>query len=218
MPKQQSIDPTIVDAASLFDASEAIAERVGRSKVTIDYKKLRECLDSLRKQRGWKQASPNTLLLSIDPNSEGQRRFQEMLRHSDFEVDVVHFRDTFVSVPPGRSPNEMTGRPIVSLASRMGYVAGLMARYEDPNLLVVSHGFELFAPLTDLRRRKERGRVGIAYFGSLLDYRWKLAGLFDDKLDLEFFDLDPHSDELLGVDLGGRASPAPDSRTGLSRF
>ena len=218
MPKQKSIDPTIVDAASLFDASEVIAERAARSKVTIDYSKLRKRLDALRGQSGWRLAQPNTIILSIDPNSEGQRRFQEMLHHSGFEIDVIHFRDTFVSVPPGRSPNEMTGKPIVSLATRMGYVAGLMARFDDPHLLLVSHSFELFGPLTDLKRRNTNSKVGIAYFGSLLDYRWKLAGLLDEKLDIEFFDLDPYSDELLGVDFASRASPAPDARTGLSRF
>jgi len=218
MVKPKSLDPTIVDAASLFDASEVIAERISRSKVTIDYSKLRECLDSLRRQHGWRPASPNTIVLSIDPNSEGQRRFQDMLRHAGFEVDVVHFRDTFVSVPPGRSPNEMSSKPIVSLAPRIAYVAGLMARFDDPQLLVISHGFELYGPLIDLRRRLASSRVGIAYFGSLLDYRWKLAGLFDGKLDVEFFDLDLHSDDLLGVDLVGRTGVAPDARNGLGRF
>ena len=209
---------TIVDAASLFDASEVIAERVGRSKITVDYAKLRECLDSLREEHEWRPASLNTILLSIDPTSEGQQRFLNMLRHSEFEPDVIHFRDTFVSVPPGRSPNEMTGKSIVSLAPRIAYIAGLMARHADPQFLVVSHSFELYGPLTDLRHRIQNGRVGIAYFGSLLDYRWKAAGLFDRELDVEFFDLDPHGDKLLGVDIAGRAGAATDVRAGLSRF
>lgn len=214
----RSLDPTIVDAASLFDASEVIAERVGRSKITIDYTKLRETLDSLRKQHGWRAASPNMILLSIDPGSEGQQRFQNMLRHSGFEPDVIHYRDTFVSVPPGRSPNEMSGKSIVSLSPRIAYIAGLMARYPDPQFLVVSHSFELYGPLTDLSHRVPNGKVGIAYFGSLMDYRWKVAGLFDGNLDVKFFDLDPHGDDLLGIDLAGRPSAASDVRAGLSRF
>jgi len=213
-----SLDPTIVDAASLFDASEIIAERAGRSKITIDYSKLRECLDSLRAEHGWRRSSLNTILLSIDPSSEGQQRFQSMLRHAGFEPDVLHFRDTFVSVPPGRSPNEMSGKPIVSLAPRIAYIAGLMSRYTDPQFLVVSHSFGLYGPLTDLCSRVANGKVGIAYFGSLLDYRWKAAGLFDGKLDIEFFDLDPFGDELMGVDLGARPSAANETRSGLSRF
>lgn len=212
------LDPTIVDAASLFDASEVIAERVGRNKITIDYTRLRDCLDSLRNEHGWRQASPNMILLSIDPASEGQQRFQSMLRHSGFEPDVIHYRDTFVSVPPGRNPNEMSGKSVVSLASRIAYIAGLMARYPSPQFLVVSHSFELFGPLTDLKRRVQGGKVGIAYFASLLDYRWKLAGLFDGKLDVEFFDLDQHADDLMGIDLAGREAPTSESQVGLSRF
>ncbi len=212
MPKAPSpVNPTIVDAASLFDACEVIAERSARNKVTLDYAKLRERLDSLRKQNGWRQADPNLILLSIDPASEGQQRFQNMLHHSRFEVDIIHFRDTFVSVPPGRSTSEMSGKSIVSLAPRISYIAGLMARHGDPHFLVVTHTFELYGPLTDLKRKVPNSKVGIAYFGSLLDYRWKSAGLFDSKLDVEFFDLDAHGDELLGVDLVGHQRASPDA-------
>ena len=213
-----SLDPTLIDAASLFDASEVIAERAGRAKVTIDYTKLRACLDSLRRDHGWRPATLNTILLSIDPSSEGQQRFQSMLRHAGFEPDIVHFRDTFVSVPPGRSPNEMSGKPVVSLAPRIAYIAGLMARHPTAQFLVVSHSFELFSALTDLRHRMPDGKVAIAYFGSLLDYRWKAAGLFDGKVDFEFFDLDPFGDELMGVDLGTRPSTAREVRSVFSRF
>lgn len=211
-------DPTLVDAASLFDACEVIAERFGRSKVTIDYIRLRETLNALRRERGWRVSSLNTILLSVDPGSEGQHRFQAMLRLAGFEPDTIHFRDSFVSLPPGRSPSEMSGKSISSLASRIAYIAGLMARHSDTQFLVVSHSFELFGPLTDLRRRLENGKVGIAYFTSLLDYRWRVAGLFDGKLDIEFFDLDSHGEALLGADLASRPSASAESRAGLSRF
>ncbi len=213
-----SLDPTLIDAASLFDASEVIAERAGRAKVTIDYTKLRACLDSLRVEHMWRPATLNTILLSIDPNSEGQQRFQSMLRHAGFEPDVVHYRDTYVSVPPGRSPNEMSGKPVVSLAPRIAYIAGLMSRHPAAHFLVVAHSFELFGPLSDLRHRMPEGKVAIAYFASLLDYRWKAAGLFDGKVDIEFFDLDPFGDELLGVDLESGPSSTREARSAFSRF
>lgn len=219
-------DPTIVDAASLFDASEVIAERVGRSKVTIDYSKLREVLDSLRVKNGWRPASFNSIVLSVDPASEGQQRFQAMLRHSGFEPDIVHFRDSFVSVPPGRSIDEVFKRDeagskpktIVSLAPRIAYIAGLMARHADSQFLVVSHSFELFGPLTDLSQRLNKGKVGIAYFGSLLDHRWRAAGLLDEKLGIRFFDLDQEGGTLLGIDIADRSSASFQTRAGLSRF
>jgi hypothetical protein len=214
-------DPTIIDAASLYDASEAIAERFDR-KITLDYSKLRVCLDASREARGWRRASLNTILLSVDPNSEGQQRFQAMLRHSGFELDVLHYRDTFVSLPPGRSPSDKTGKPTVSLAPRIAYMAGLIARHSEPQLLVVSHSFELYGPLSDLAHRVRNGRVGVAYFASLLDYRWKAAGVLDSNRDtaggVEFFDLDPSGSDLTGVDLAGTPSGSKEPRGVLSRF
>lgn len=228
MAKSPSLfDPTIVDAASLYDAGDVIAERFGRTKVTVEYSKLFKCLNELRATAQWRPASLSTILLSIDPNSEGQQRFQSMLKHSGFEPDVIHYRDTFVSLPPGRSPGEKAekpGKPIVSLAPRIAYIAGLMALHADsnPQFLVVSHSFELYGPLTDLTHRVQNGNVGIAYFGSLLDYRWKATGLLDKKQggdgSLHFFDLDPYGKELMGVDLGGSASAPADVRAGLSKF
>ena len=127
-----------MDGASLFDAGKALAELFGLSAVSIDYAKLRERLDDWRVRQGWRPGSPNTILLSIDPTSEGQQRFERMLHHSGYEVDNIHFRDTFVSLPPGRSVSETAGKPIKSLAPRIAYIAGLMASYDSPQFLVVS--------------------------------------------------------------------------------
>src|SRR5258707_14840030 len=130
------VDPTIVDGASLYDLSEVIAERSSRQRVTVDYAKLRDRLESLRQQKTWRSSSPATVILSTDPNSEGQQRFQNMVRHSGWEPDVVHYRDAFVSLPPGRSPSEASARSQVSLSTRIAYIAGLMARHTAPHFLV----------------------------------------------------------------------------------
>jgi len=76
--------------------------------------------------------------------------------------------------------------------------------------------------MLNFAQRNERARVGLAFFGSLLDYRWKQGGLFDSENPIEFFDLDDHSAELLGgIDLSGRARSqvaASPSGSGLSRL
>jgi hypothetical protein len=228
MAKSSPIDLTIVDGASLYDAAAFITESAARTKVTIDYSKLRERLNSLRREHGWRESTLNTIMLSIDPNSEGQQRFQSMLVHAEFEVDAIPFRDTFVSVPPGRSHTEVngTGKPVVSLAPRIAYIAGLMSKQSEKQppekqlqILVVSHAFELYGPLVDVKQRLHAGgRVGIAYFGRLLDYRWKVSGLLDHQLGIEFFDLDAYGDELLGIELTGRARSSLEVTNGLSRF
>lgn len=214
-------DVTIVDAASLFEAAEVLAERFGRHKITIDYSRLKEQLDAFREEVGWRPASMTSILLSYDPKSEGQKRFLSMLQHAGFEPDTCHFRDAFASLPPGRAPAEQGGRSPVSFSARIAYIAGLLARHEAPNFMVVSHSFELCAALSDLARRT-RGRVGIAYFNSLLDYRWKFAGLGQqDKCDIEFFDLDECGEYLLGIDLmmeEQREQRTPATSSGLSRF
>ena len=194
-------DITLADGASLFDACESIAARLDLSRVTLNYAKLKERLDSIRREAKWPPATLTAILLSVDPQSEGQSRFQSMLRHAGFDPDIVHFRDAFVSLPPGRSPSEMTMKSTVSLAARLSYIAGLMAGHPLAHFMVVSHSYELHAPLLDLAGRLPKGKVGLAYFGSLLDYRWRSSGIFDKNLGFRFFDLDEHSDELLGVNL-----------------
>jgi hypothetical protein len=208
--RSTSIDVTIVDGASLFDATETIAERTGRSRVTVDYTNLKQRLDVERRQVGWRPASETRIMLSVDPNSEGQQRFKAMLTHSGFQPHEVNFREAFVSLPPGRSPSESTTKSLVSLSSRIAYIAGLMAHQSDPHFLVVSHCFELYSPLQNLAKRVKDngGRVGLAYFRRLLDFRWEDAGLLDGKLEIKFIDLDKFGRELLGIDLDPQTSQA----------
>lgn len=208
-----------IDGISLHGAQEALSERFGRPRVSIDYSALIETLNSLRRESGWQPVATTTMHLSADPASEGQQRFQSMLRHIPIELDVVHYRDAFVSLPPGRSPSDTDYKPIGSLSSRIAYVIGLMARFPEPQMLVISHAFELCGPLVDLARRVPRGRVGLGYFSSLLDYRWKLAGLLDGRLQgVTFFDLEPAGERLVGIDLSGQPASSNDIRGGLSQF
>lgn len=92
-----------------------------------------------------------------------------------------------------------------------------MARHANSQVLVVSHSFELYDPLMDLARRMHESRdeyveggVGLAFFGSLLDYRWKTTGILDNAENrnggIKFFDLDQHSEQLLGIDLTGSSA------------
>lgn len=217
----QSLFANVTDASSLFGAVDAINERFPQrdSRKNLDYTALANCLARIREDANWNKAALNSIVISIDPNSEGQIRFESMLTHSGFETDRVFFRDAFVSLPPGLSPRDSSYDSLISLAPRISYVAGLMGRYDRPELLVVSHAFELCGPLTDLARRKPNGRVGIAYFGSLMDYRWRMAGLMEGDLNIEFFDLDEFGREIFGVDLKHQnARGNDDAGRGLSRF
>ncbi len=216
---------TLLDGLSLFDTSEFIAQRHGVARAKFDHAKLKIRLDEIRRAAGWRPAETSVMLLSVDPESEGQQRFQASLQRAGFETDLCHYRESFVSLPPGRSPHESSrgfaeksDKPLASLATRIAFIIGLMARHEETNLLVVSHAFELCAPLVNLAKRVPKGRVGIAYFASLLDARWRPAGLFDARLPLKFFDLEPFGDELMGIDFTGHANAEGGDDTALNQF
>jgi hypothetical protein len=198
-----SLDATVVDGLSLFGATEALAERIGANRVTIDYRRLRSVVESLRKDAGWRDATLNTILLAVDPESEGQHRFKTMISHAGFLPDIVHYRNSYLSVRAGSSLRDREAKQFASLSSRISYIIGLIARYRDPHFVVVSHAFELHGPLADLANRVKSngGRVGLAYFSSLLDERWYSAGMRDQNQPITFFDLDPYSKEILGVNL-----------------
>jgi hypothetical protein len=173
----------VVDCPSLFYAAEVLAEREGVQRLTFDYQALKDHLSELRARERWPRASLDLALVSTDLHSESQGRFVTALERLGFTVDRIDYRDAFVSMPPGRLVRERDSneRSVTSVSSRIAYLAGLLARYEDADLLVVSHSFELYAPFLDLGRRLSAGRVGLAYFSSLIDYRYRLAGFLDQK-------------------------------------
>lgn len=173
----------VVDCPSLFGAADVLAEREGVQRLTFDYQALKDHLVEVRTRERWPRATLDLALVSIDLHSESQGRFVAALERLGFTIDRIDFRDAFVSLPPGRLVRERDSneRSVISMSSRIAYLGGLLARYENADMLVVSHAFELYAPFTDLARRLSSGRVGLAYFSSLVDFRYRLAGFLDQK-------------------------------------
>ncbi|MEZ6051383.1 MAG: hypothetical protein R3C02_08370 [Planctomycetaceae bacterium] len=182
----RNLDVTLLDGPSLFGAAEAIAERSGSGRLTLDYQVLYDKLSQFRADKNWRPASLYSVLLAIDPKSDGQKRFATMLRHAGYETNEIDFREVFVSSPPGHSLSEGSNKSLTSMASRISYVTGLMARRNAPHYLVVTHAFEVCDPLLDLSQRIPESQIGIAYFGSLLDYRWKAHGIVDGDSLISF--------------------------------
>ena len=221
------VDVTLVDASSLFEAGAALAEfSADKQRRPAQYDVLRNCLDRFRREAGWPNASTYLALAAVDPANPQQQRFVDAVRHAGFEVDVVPYRDTFPSLPPGVSPSAMSrrdpdNRPTPSFAARIAYIAGLLARHEDASLVAVSHAFELHGPFLDLSQRLRGRRIGFAYFRSLLDYRWQRSEILNADRSGDgpkFFDLDPYSQEIFGVNIDTRTSTTTEARAGFSRF
>jgi hypothetical protein len=210
---------TLVDTASLFHAGEAIASETGSEKrLSPRYDMLLRKLEEFRAIAKWPKADLNLALAAVDRNNPQQQRFVEALRRAGFDVDAVDFRETFPSIPPSLSRKD-EGRPAPSFTARIAYIAGLLARRPKGSLLVVTHSVELLPLLLDLAARLEGGRVGVAYFGCLLEPRWRrLKEMAELGMTQQFFDLDDFSQEIFGVDISTKAGSATEVQAGLNRF
>lgn len=213
--KQIQQNFNLVDCSSLLELGDAAAAAEQIDRVQVEYPKLLERLQKDRIKIGWAPADLSIALVSANEESEGQQRFAVMLKKSGFETDVSVYRDNYVSMPAGRKPadfydparEKQRQRPLSSLASRLAYALGLLARHPQPQVIIVTHSFELCWPMLNFAERNPQARVGLAYFSDFLDYRWKQSGLFEPESVIKFFDLTENSAELLGgLDLHGAAT------------
>jgi hypothetical protein len=159
-------------------------------------------------------------LVGIDRANQQQQRFVDAVRHAGFDVDTVDFRETFPSTPPSLTRREAEARLSPCFSTRIAYIGGLLARHMEASLLVVGHGFELYAPLLDLSYRLNR-RVGLAYFKTLLEYRWQRVDAVSNPngdSGMKFFDLDPYCKDIFGIDLEIRSGNSREVQAGLNRF
>lgn len=207
----------LIDCSSLLEAGESIASAEASNRVQVEYPKLFETLQTIRSQQQWAPADVSIALVSANEESESQQRFTAMLSRSGFETDVSSYRDNYVSVPPGRRPSDFYNqekgqRPLVSLSSRIAYALGVLARWPDAQIVVVSHAFELYWPMHNFLQRNPGAKVALAYFPGLLDHRWKQA-----RLDTKIHFLDLEEAELFGgMDFRRRGSSF--TASGLSRL
>lgn len=131
----------------------------------------------------------------------GNPRFRRMLESAGFQPVFADYRSLYPSLPVGQVPATSGHKPRISFTTRIAYILGLLARHPHPQVVVFSHEFDVHWPMLELMRRRPDARVAVAYFGSMLDTRWSKAGLGKDDYPIRFFDLDPVSKDLIGVDL-----------------
>jgi hypothetical protein len=192
---------TAIDCTSLFNAADAIASRLDQQRITFDYSFLYRRLAEILTQHGWPPAEMVLALVSVDPKSENQGRFTTALERIGYTIAPIDYHEAFVSVPPGRAPGD-EGRSVITMAPRISFLAGLLSRYADAQLLVVSHAYENYWPLEELARRATKGHAGVAYFSSLIDFRFRATGILDPRPrggGVSFFDLEDVLPTLIGV-------------------
>lgn len=207
MSVTQPFSANVLDGPSLFQAAtEGMPGRFGTERLSVDYSSMHAALARWRIEAGWDPAKLNTLLLAIDPDSTSQKKFRQHVAGDGYVPKNVDYREAYVSLPPGRRIADANSPPITTMAADIAYIAGVATSFASVQLLVVTHAFEVARPLNSLAKRVEGARVGLAYFEGLLDPRWRTAGLLDGKMGIEFFDLTPHAQQIVGVDLASLPS------------
>jgi hypothetical protein len=194
----------VVDCASLFSVADATAKLHDVQRYNLNYAALLQRLAEARRHLGFGPAETNLAIVSVDPSSDPQRRFVDAITKQGYEADSVDFHDAFVSLPPGQLPGEESGyRSIISFAPRITYLAGLLAKSPDSQLVVVTHAFDVCWALQQLARRlTPRGGVCLAYFSSLYDFRWRRFFASQTSTGggtVKFYDLQDHLYDLLGA-------------------
>jgi len=191
----------LIDAASLHFALEALRESSGQESLRLDFSALAKTLTELRTTSGFGPADESVVFASVDPGSEAQSRLARSWESAGFRFVGLDFRDCSPSTPAGKLPTDPRERTVAAMIPQIAYAIGTLRRFPKPEVLVVSHAFDFSTPLGALVANG--GRAGLCFFKSLLDRRWEVrGGLLEPDSAIKFHDLEPHSKQLVGYELG----------------
>jgi len=198
----------IYDCGSIFavveslkpPASVASLSADGARSPNFDYQASKAILEKARGDLQFGPAQSALAVATIDPDSDGQQRFVKALGHLDILVECVDFRHATVTAPLWSDGERQEQKYLTTLGPSIAYVLGLMAGRNSPEVVIVTRVFEVYEPLLDFVTVRG-GKAAVAFFRRFLDPRWAINGLFDTDGPVKFIDLDPSSEELLGVDV-----------------
>lgn len=180
---------TLVDGQSTFSAFSRLRLALPTGCSELNYHHLRKTCDAIRNQNGFGDANLTVASFSFDLNSTSQAKFQTAISHAGYRVDPVDFRLATVTTVASQS-DATSGPPRVqSLASRIANLLGKLSVQSSLKLLVVSNSFELAGALQELAGNRE-SQVGLAFFDSLLDERWRRIGIGTSRSSIQYLPLD----------------------------
>lgn len=213
----------IVDMAFVRYAQDR-ARAMGAQDPKMNFEKLRARLESIRVERKLPPADASIAVVARDPASTGQQQLVHNLAEV-FTTIPLDYRHCYVSeseVTDGKDQdadavsriataptdeNASSGRSAargrrmpVTLTHWITYMIGYLSAQRDPTVVIVSGAFELEGPLREFVEQSH-GRAALAYFERMLNKRWIQNGLLEDRLPIEFVNLERYSTELLGTDL-----------------
>jgi hypothetical protein len=186
------------------------ARRMGCGTAEMNFAALSARLAAIRSEMDLPPAEKSVAVIARDFDN----RAQDMLAKAvgaHFTVWEVDYRHAYVT-----SPADEQEKMPQSLSHWLAYMCGLVASSTGRSVVAVSTAFELAGPLSDFATRNSGGRAVLAFFQRFLNKRWKDTGLLDNRLPIEFANLDRHSIDLLGVDLRDQARRNAAAQRGTS--
>ena len=208
--KKSPASLNLVDTNSAFLITEWARNQIGpagqEKPPTFSYGDLLPILADFRRGAGMRPVDVSLAFVSLDPANRSQQKFPDALERFGYVVERLDFRHNFISPPNPSEVEKHEPKGVASLGPNIAYTLGLMAGQAGgstvkPDVVLVSGGFEVYNPLLHLVRRTG-GKAAVCFFRRFLDPRWITNGILDPDSPIQFWDLDPHSERVLGVSLG----------------
>lgn len=204
LPLTTTLD--IYDGHSQLQVQDILtSDNQDKKQLRTNYEVLNQLCRKIRKKYGMEPAEKTIFLTAVNHQNERQSKLLDALQHQGILPDAVDYRWVFVDqLNENRSDGDRT---VSSLAFDITYDLGLLAgRCEgladsrQPQVLVVTGSFNIYRSLLDFVM-KRNGKAVLAFFKTYLERRFSTYGLFDENCPVKFYDLNPHSEALLGCKL-----------------
>lgn len=208
--KKSPASLTLVDTNSAFLITEWVRTQTGSTPAerppTFSYGDLLTVLAEFRRGAAMRPVDVSLAFVSLDPANRSQQKFPDALERFGYVVERLDFRHNFISAVSPTEGEKHERQGVASLGPNIAYTLGLMAGQAGgstvkPEVVLVSGGFEAYNPLLHFVRRTG-GKAALCFFRRFIDPRWLANGILDPDSPIQFWDLEPHSEQLLGVSLG----------------
>jgi hypothetical protein len=195
----------LLDTASFHFGLESLADYVNQDSVRLNFSAMADVLRECRQQVGFAPASQSVVYAAVDLESEAQQRLGKSWRAAGFDFVELDYRDCSPSLTAGENPSRSDDGPrrsrVGAMVPQISYALGTLRQFEQPEVVVLSHAFDFYSPMTALAA--SGAKVCLAYFRTILDRRWMgRADVLSENSDITFFDLDPFAEQLIGHPLG----------------
>jgi hypothetical protein len=198
----KSTSLNVINAIDVYSVVERLLT-VRQSEVTprACYSAINSFCAKVRSDHGMQPAAATLALLAVDPVSDKQQRFIDVLRKAQIAPEAIDFRWTYAGMAESRGDREE--KSVSTLAPNVCYALGLLAGRAEAQggkaeVVVVGGAFGIAHSLLDFCQNRH-GRAVVVFPRSMLDHRWSWIGLGTSDCPIEYVDLEPESAAVFGA-------------------